>query len=250
MSNTVCPCCMEQFNREQIFICPFTNDNLQDMHINGMELSKWSIKKYNNTILYILSINSNIELPFIDINHIVKQFGKTYNYYNDYFNTLEPRNISYQYNFIGNCGHITCMNCREQFTENKCPLCRQKPYLTPAPIKTIGIDRMLWEDNYNEMPGLVLDDEEDGEDYNDMPALIAIDETISNISSESSEAGYINNNDDNNTIMLNRTDGTQEMLNICQNIINILMDNINNNTEPALRDNIINLSEQFSYLNN
>ena len=233
MTNSTCPCCMEPFNSDDTVILSFTNDELRDMELNGIIAIKWSVYDNGNHKLYILKINDHIDLPFTSIDQIVKQFGKTEAFYEDCFYNLVSINQNKQYLFRGTCNHNICMICRDALTENKCPLCRTRPYLYPSPMRTIDIGRILWEDNYNDdIPPLISDDE----DNDDIPTLISDDEET--LASQSSVMDYVNNEQFN--------DGISEISDFCQNHINTLMDNINQDTSPIITANIILLWEQFN----
>ena len=150
MMNENCPCCFEKVCG--IRIDPFTEEQLMEMHLHGVFLSRWCVKWYKGNKIYILNINDHIDLPFRSLEDIRSQFNKPISFYEDYLNNF---NVSETINGIyykGQCGHCICFDCYNMITENKCPCCRMFRFLKPAPIKTFQIGHIQWEANYNDMP--------------------------------------------------------------------------------------------------
>lgn len=143
-----CPCCLEPLVGK--VIDPFTEENLMDMHLNGVFLSRWCVKWYNGKRIYILNIDENIDLPFKSLDDIRSQFNKPISFYEDYLNNFNVSESINGFYYKGQCGHNICFNCYNMITENKCPCCRMVRFLKPAPIKTFQIGHIQWEDNYND----------------------------------------------------------------------------------------------------
>ena len=176
--NKTCPCCLEDING--ITIHPFNNNDLQEMHINGLFISQWKIVKYNETIIYILTIDNNKVLPFNSLQSISDQFKKPIGFYQEYFETLTPINITMPYNFVGKCNHAICFECYNQLTENKCPNCRQINFLCPAPIKTTQIGYIIWQQNYLDFTPIINETSYDNYDidsdnyvHDDLPDIVS-----------------------------------------------------------------------------
>ena len=144
-----CPRCLEPPVGKRID--PFTEENLMDMHLNGVFLSRWCVKWYNRKRIYILNIDENIDLPFKSISDITSQFNKPKSHstmiISNNFNVSETINGFY---YRGQCGHNICFDCYNMITENKCPCCRMIRFQKTTIIKTFQIGHIQWEDNYND----------------------------------------------------------------------------------------------------
>ena len=254
--NQECPCCLEPITGTTI--PHLTNDDLAEMHINGLFISQWKLVSFNNITIYLLKINDNIYLPFKSINDIVRQFRKPYGFYQEYFETLTPTPINHTYNFIGKCNHSLCFDCYNRITENKCPICRQDDFLSPKPLKTIMVGRILWEENYDDFPYIDENSEtlESNESQNDENELEIDDNSESNESRNdenmnydlSGNRVYYQNQINEPVYAIPYNSTIRNNLMICRNLIDTILNDRNHRFNQEYLDNVINLIHDSAHL--